>query len=104
MRHQTLRRAGPAADAAWLDWHSALAIAGLDDLKITGLNGRYLDLLVRAAADELAIAEITSLTEQIPAADETFRGNLHLAASAAQALADPAREKIPRPGLAAIPE
>jgi len=73
-----------AADAAWRDWQSAL--------KVAGLNDRYLDLLARTAADELAIAEITRLTEQASAADEAFRENLHLAAIAAEALVLPGRE------------
>jgi hypothetical protein len=75
------------ADAALLDWQSAL--------KIAGLNDRYLDLLARTAADEHAIAEITSLTEQASSADEAFRASLRLATSATQALALPAREEIP---------
>jgi hypothetical protein len=73
-------------DAARLDWQSAL--------KVAGLNDRYLDLLARTAADELAIAEITNLTEQASAANEAFRENLHLAGLAAEALALPAREEI----------
>ncbi|MGN6176318.1 MAG: hypothetical protein ACTHPS_25725 [Streptosporangiaceae bacterium] len=51
-------------DAARLDRHSAL--------KIAGLNHRYLDLLARTAADDQAIAEITTLAEQASAADEAF--------------------------------
>jgi hypothetical protein len=74
-------------DAARLDWQSALQAAGFND--------RYLDLLARTAADELAVAEITSLTEQASAANEAFRENLHLATLAAEALALPAREEIP---------
>lgn len=71
-------------DAARLDSQSAL--------KVAGLNDRYLDLLARTAADEIAIAEITSLTEQACAANEAFRENLHLA-TAAEALALPVREE-----------
>ncbi len=74
-------------DAARLDWQSAL--------RVSGLNDRYLDLLARTAADELAIAEITSLTGQARAANEAFRENLHLATIAADALALPAPEDIP---------
>jgi hypothetical protein len=59
---------------------------------VAGLNDRYLDLLARTAADEIAIAEITSLTEQACAANEAFRENLHLA-TAAEALALPVREE-----------
>jgi hypothetical protein len=73
-------------DAARLDCQSAL--------KVAGLNDRYLDLLARTAADELAVAEIASLTEQASAANEAFRENLHLASLAAEALALPAREDI----------
>ncbi len=73
-----------AADAARLDWQNAL--------KIAGLNDRYLDLLARTAADELAVAEITSLTEQASAADDAFRESLHLATMAAEDLVLPARE------------
>jgi hypothetical protein len=74
-------------DAVRRDWQNAL--------KVAGLNDRYLDLLARTAADELAIAEITSLTEQASAADAAFRENLHLASAAAEALALPARDEIP---------
>ena len=72
------------ADAARLDWQNAL--------KIAGLNDRYLDLLARTAADEHAIAEITSLTEQASAANEAFGESLHHATLAAEALVLPARE------------
>lgn len=68
-------------DAAWLDWHSAL--------KVAGLNDRYLDLLARTAADDQAIAEITTLTEQASAADEAFRDSLHRATIAAEPLVLP---------------
>jgi hypothetical protein len=68
-------------DAARLDWQSALQIAGLND--------RYLDLLARTAADEQAIAEITTLTGQASAADEAFRESLHRATIAAEPLVLP---------------
>jgi hypothetical protein len=68
-------------DAARRDWQSAL--------KIAGLNDRYLDLLARTAADEQAIAEITTLTAQASAADEAFRKNLHRATIAAEPLVLP---------------
>ena len=68
-------------DAARLDWHSAL--------KFAGLNDRYLDLLARTAADDQAIAEITTLTEQASAADEAFRESLHRATIAAAPLVLP---------------
>jgi hypothetical protein len=76
------------ADAARLDWENALRVAGLND--------RHLDLLARTAADEHALAEIASWTEQASAADEAFRENLRRAAIAAEALALPAREEISR--------
>ena len=68
-------------DAARLDWQSAL--------KIAGLNDRYLDLLARTAADEQAIAEITTLTEQASAADEAFRESLRRTTSATETLVLP---------------
>jgi hypothetical protein len=72
-------------DAARLDWQSAL--------KIAGLNDRYLDLLARTAADDQAIAEITTLTEQASAADEAFRESLDRATIAAEALVLPIDDK-----------
>ncbi len=74
-------------DAARLDWQSAL--------KIAGLNDRYLDLLARTAADELAIAEITTLTEQASAADEAFRESLRRATIATEVLVLPPDDKPP---------
>jgi hypothetical protein len=68
-------------DAARRDWHSAL--------KFAGLNDRYLDLLARTAADDQAIAEITTLTGQASAADAAFRESLHRATIAAEALVLP---------------
>jgi len=68
-------------DAARRDWQSAL--------KIAGLNDKYLDLLARTAADDQAIAEITTLTGQASAADEAFREGLHRATMAAEALVLP---------------
>ncbi len=76
-----------ATDAARMDWQSAL--------KITGLNDRYLDLLARTAADEQAIAEITTLTGQASAADEAFRESLRRASLAAEALVLPVDDKTP---------
>ena len=70
------------AGAAQQDWLSALRLSGLDD--------RYLDLVARTAADEHASAEITGLTEQAATAAQVFRGSLHQATMAAQALAFPA--------------
>ena len=71
-----------AADAAQLDWLSAL--------RLSGLNDRYLDLVARTAADEHAIAEIAGLTEQAATAAQAFRGSLHQATLAAETLALPA--------------
>jgi hypothetical protein len=68
-------------DAARLDWQNAL--------KIAGLNDRYLDLLARTAADDQAIAEITTLTGQASAADEALRESLHRATIAAEPLVLP---------------
>ena len=69
------------ADAAQQDWLSAL--------RLSGLNDRYLDLVARTAVDERASAEITGLTEQAATAAQVFRGSLHEATMAAQALAFP---------------
>ena len=71
-----------AADTAQLDWLSAL--------RLSGLNDRYLDLVARTAADEHAIAEIAGLTEQAATAAQVFRGSLHQATLAAEAVALPA--------------
>jgi hypothetical protein len=57
--------------AARLDWQSAL--------KLAGLNDRYPDLLARTAADDQAIAGITTLTGQASAADQTMRESLRRA-------------------------
>lgn len=70
-----------AADAARRDWRGAL--------KASGLNDKYLDLVARTAADEHAIAEISSLTEQAATAEQTFRSSLEHATLAAEALALP---------------
>jgi hypothetical protein len=72
-------------DAARLDWQSAL--------KIAGLNERYLDLLARTAADEQAIVEITTLTDQASAADEAFRESLRQATIAAETLVLPTADE-----------
>ena len=71
-----------AADAAQLDWLSAL--------RLSGLNDRHLDLVAFTAADEHASAEIASLTGQAATAAQVFRGSLHQATLAAEALALPA--------------
>jgi hypothetical protein len=70
-----------AADAAQQDWQDALRAAGLND--------KYLDLVARTAADEHAVAEISSLTEQAAAAARAFSDILQHATLAAEALALP---------------
>ena len=77
-----------AADEAQQDWLSAL--------RLSALNSQYLDLVARTAAGEHALAEITGLTEQAVTAAEVFRGSLHQAALAAEALALPAAPATPR--------
>jgi hypothetical protein len=77
-----------AADAAQQDWLSAL--------RLSALNSQYLDLVARTAAGEHALAEITGLTEQAVAAAEVFRGSLHQAALAAEALALPVAPATPQ--------
>ena len=77
-----------AADEAQQDWLSAL--------RLSALNSQYLDLVARTAAGEHALAEITGLTEQAVTAAEVFRGSLHRAALAAEALALPAVPATPR--------
>lgn len=69
------------ADAAQRDWRGAL--------RASGLNDKYLDLVARTAADEHAIAEISSLAEQTAAAVQAFRSSLEHASLAAEALALP---------------
>jgi hypothetical protein len=70
-----------AADNAQRDWQSALRIAGLND--------KFLDLVARTAADQYAVAEITSLTEQAAAAAQAFQDSLQQATLAAEALVLP---------------
>lgn len=77
-----------AADEAQQDFLSAL--------RLSALNSQYLDLVARTAAGEHALAEITGLTEQAVTAAEVFRGSLHQAALAAEALALPAAPATPR--------
>jgi hypothetical protein len=74
-----------AADAAQQDWRGAL--------RASGLNDKYLDLVARTAADEHAIAEISSLTEQAAVAAQAFSDSLQYAALAAEALT------LPAPGI-----
>ena len=72
-----------AADAARLDWESAL--------RLSGLNDRFLDLAARAAADEHAVGELKDLTEQAAVAAEALRQSLRQATVAADALVLPPR-------------
>jgi hypothetical protein len=70
------------AGKAFRDWQDALRVADLNDL--------YLDLVARTAADERAVAEIGSLTEQAAAAAQAFRATVSQVGLAAAALALPA--------------
>jgi hypothetical protein len=70
-----------AADIAQRDWQGAMRVAGLND--------KYLDLVARTAADQHAVAEITSLTEQAAIAAQVFQDRLQRATLAAEALALP---------------
>jgi hypothetical protein len=58
-------------------------------MKVAGLNDKYLDLVARTAADQQAVAEITSLTEQAGIAARVFQDSLERATIAAEALALP---------------
>jgi hypothetical protein len=66
-----------AAATAYRDWQDAL--------RVSDLNDRYLDLVARTAADELAVAEISGLTERAVAA-ETFQQAARKVSLAASAL------------------
>jgi hypothetical protein len=70
-----------AADAAHRDWESALQLAGLND--------RYLDLVARTAADELAVIEIGELTSRASVTTAVLTASLHDAGVAAEVLALP---------------
>jgi hypothetical protein len=76
-----------AAEMAQRDWQGALRVAGLND--------KYLDLVARTAADQYAVAEITSLTEQAAAAAHVFQDKLQQATLAAEALALPSGDDHP---------
>jgi hypothetical protein len=73
-----------ASGNAFRDWQDALRVADLNDA--------YLDLVARTAADEHAVAEIGSLTEQAAEAARTFRATVSQVSQAAAALA------LPEPG------
>lgn len=70
-----------AADAAHRDWQLALELAGLND--------RYLDLVARTAADELAVTELGELTDRASATTAVLAASLHDATDAAEVLALP---------------
>ena len=73
-----------AARSAFRDWQDAL--------RISDLNDRYLDLVARIAADELALSEISGLTDQAVAAAQAVRESMRQVglAAAALALSEPA--------------
>ncbi len=72
-----------AADDARRDWREALELAGLND--------RYLDLVARTAADQLAVTEIDDLTERANVAARALQGSLRAASESAAVLALPPR-------------
>jgi hypothetical protein len=73
-----------AADVARNDWHEAL--------QLSGLNDRYLDLVARTAADELAVVELGELTGQAAITVQVLKDSLRDASAAAEALALPPAE------------
>jgi hypothetical protein len=73
-----------AAEAARLDWETAHRLAADND--------KYLDLVARTAADQLAAVEITGLATQAAQAAQALRETLQQATLAAQALALPNRK------------
>lgn len=72
------------AGSAYRDWQ--------DSLRVSHLNDKYLDLVARTAADEHAVIELSSLTEQAAAAARTFRDTVRQVSQAAAALALPEPE------------
>ena len=70
-----------AAGTAYRDWQDAL--------RVSHLNGKYLDLVARTAADEHAVVEISGLTEQAAEAAQAFRDTVQHVSLAAAALALP---------------
>lgn len=70
-----------AADDAERDWQQAM--------KLSELNGKYLDLVARTAADDFAAKEIEGMTGQLAAAARTRSDRLHEADLAARALVLP---------------
>jgi hypothetical protein len=72
------------ADVAHNDWHEAL--------QLSGLNDRYLDLVARTAADELAVVELGELTGQAAITVQVLKDSLRDASAAAEALTLPPAE------------
>jgi hypothetical protein len=68
-----------SADAAYRDWREAL--------ELSGLNDRYLDLVAATAADEIAIAELTELTDRATITASALQETLHAASRTAELLA-----------------
>jgi hypothetical protein len=68
-----------SADAAYRDWQDAL--------ELSGLNDRYLDLVAATAADEIAIAELTDLTDRAAITSSALQDSLHAASQTAEVLA-----------------
>lgn len=73
-----------AVGTAYRDWQDAR--------RLSRLNDRYLDLVARTAADEHAVAEISSLAEQAAAAAQAFSDTVRQMSQAAAALALPEPE------------
>jgi chemotaxis protein histidine kinase CheA len=69
------------ADVAERDWQAAT--------QASARNDQYLELVARTAADEQAIEEIRSMTEQAAALAQAYREHLYQADLAAQALVLP---------------
>lgn len=73
-----------AADRAHRDWHTALRLAGLND--------RYLDLVARTAADELAVTEMAEFTARAAVTAQILTESLRDAINSAEVLALPQAE------------
>ncbi len=67
------------ADTAYQDWRDAL--------ELSGLNNQYLDLVAATAADEIAIAELTDLTDRAAITASALQDSLHAASQTAELLA-----------------
>ena len=70
-----------AANQAHRDWQSALALARVND--------RYLDLVARTAADELAVRELHELADRAAATAQILAESLRQASLTAEVLALP---------------